>query len=111
MTIADAIDTVKRVSMGAYRPTIRIAAEPSNDDGFILRLTMGPLTNADTGEDDGMHVNRLWRCSARDVEILDTPGLVRIVAREVKELVVHEVEEHFRVAGARMFEPHAKERR
>lgn len=111
MTLEGAIDTVKRISMGEHRPKIRIAAEPAGDGGFTLRLTMGPLTNADTGENDGMHVNRLWRCSARDVETLDATGLVRIIAREVKELVVHEAEEHMRFGGLRVFQPHAEGKR
>lgn len=106
----DAIDTIKRLSMGAHRPTIRIAVEAAHNDGLILRLTMGPLTNADTGENDGMHVNRIWHCSEHAVGLLDAPSLVRIVALEVKELVVHEAEEHMRFGGMRVFEPHAKEK-
>lgn len=58
-----------------------------------------------------MTVSRLQHVLARDLARMTEEKLVEYVARMVKELVTHEVVEHLRFDGVRMFDPHQGERR
>jgi hypothetical protein len=111
VTVEEAIAVVAKVSMGKHRPSISVKAESAFSGHLMLKYSMGPLVNADTGQDDGTYIYRVDHFDEATTRSMGEGALLHVVLIGVKKMMTHEAEEHFRVNGQRIVDPHKAKKR